>query len=80
MFMGTVEAYPSMESLMKMVCQNSPRRVILAPFMIVAGDHASNDMSGDEDSWKSEFETAGLSGGVQDEGTGRISGNSSDLY
>ena len=59
-FMGTVEAYPSMESLMKMVCQNSPRRVILAPFMIVAGDHASNDMSGDEDSWKSEFETAGF--------------------
>ena len=59
-FMGTVEAYPSMESLMKMVCQNSPRRVILAPFMIVAGDHASNDMSGDEDSWKSEFEAAGF--------------------
>lgn len=59
-FMGTVEAYPSMESLMKLVRQNSPRRVILAPFMIVAGDHASNDMSGDEDSWKAEFEAAGF--------------------
>ena len=59
-FMGTVEAYPSMESLMKLVCQRAPRRVILAPFMIVAGDHAANDLSGEEDSWKTMFEDAGF--------------------
>lgn len=59
-FMGTVEAYPSFESLEKQVKALHPGRVILAPFMIVAGDHASNDLSGeDEDSWKSRFEAAG---------------------
>ena len=36
--------------------------MVLAPFMIVAGDHANNDLAGDEeDSWKSVFEAAGFS-------------------
>ena len=30
------------------------------PFMMVAGDHAKNDMAGEEDSWKSEMENAGV--------------------
>ena len=47
-FLGTVEAYPSMETLMKMVKAYQPEKVILAPFMIVAGDHAKNDMAGDD--------------------------------
>lgn len=60
-FLGTVEAYPSMESLMKHVKKYNPRKVILAPFMIVAGDHAKNDMAGDdEDSWYSQFVQAGF--------------------
>lgn len=60
-FMGTVEAYPSMESLLKMIRPLEPKRIVLAPFMIVAGDHANNDLSGeDEDSWKSQFEAAGF--------------------
>ena len=59
-FLGTVEAYPSMESLKKQLRALAPKKVILAPFMVVAGDHANNDMSGeDEDSWKSQFETEG---------------------
>ncbi len=59
-FLGTVEAYPSMESLKKQLRALAPKRVTLAPFMVVAGDHANNDMSGeDEDSWKSQFETEG---------------------
>lgn len=59
--MGTVEAYPALESLMKQVKGQNPERVLLAPFMIVAGDHAANDLSGeDEDSWKSRFEAAGF--------------------
>ena len=45
-FLGTVEAYPSMESLMRMVKEYNPSKVVLAPFMIVAGDHAKNDMAG----------------------------------
>lgn len=59
-FMGTVEAYPPFESLEKQVKALRPKRIILAPFMIVAGDHATNDLSGaDADSWKSRFEAAG---------------------
>ena len=60
LFMGTVEAYPSMDSLLRLVGSLNPSRVHLAPFMIVAGDHARNDLAGDDaDSWKSQFEQAG---------------------
>ncbi len=60
-FLGTVEAYPSMETLLKMVKEQNPKRVVLTPFMIVAGDHATNDMAGeDPDSWKCQFEKAGF--------------------
>lgn len=60
-FLGTVEAYPSMETLMKLVRAHGAVRVILAPFMVVAGDHAMNDMSGeDEDSWRNRFEAEGF--------------------
>lgn len=59
-FLGTVEAYPTMESLLKMVHVYQPRKVVLAPFMIVAGDHAKNDMASDEpDSWYSQFKAEG---------------------
>ena len=54
LFMGTVEAYPSMDSLLRLVGSLKPSRVHLAPFMIVAGDHAHN-----ADSWKSQFKQAG---------------------
>ncbi len=58
--MGTVEAYPSMDSLLRLIGSLKPSRVHLAPFMIVAGDHAHNDLAGDDaDSWKSHFEQAG---------------------
>lgn len=59
-FLGTVEAYPTMESLLKMVHAYQPKKVVLAPFMIVAGDHAKNDMaSNDSDSWYSQFKAEG---------------------
>lgn len=60
-FLGTVEAYPSMDSLLHMVREYNPSRVVLAPFMIVAGDHATNDMAGDDpESWRCQFEAAGF--------------------
>lgn len=60
-FLGTVEAYPSLETLMKLVREHGTNRVTLAPFMVVAGDHAMNDMSSeDQDSWRSRFEAAGF--------------------
>lgn len=59
-FVGTVEAYPGVETALKQVEAFRPEKVILMPLMVVAGDHAINDMAGDEeDSWKSIFEKAG---------------------
>lgn len=60
-FLGTVEAYPSLETLMKTVQAYGAKTVTLAPFMVVAGDHALYDLSGaDKDSWRSRFEAAGF--------------------
>lgn len=59
-FIGTVEATPSLEDVLAAVSEGTYTRVVLEPLMIVAGDHANNDMAGDEeDSWKSVFEGAG---------------------
>ena len=59
-FIGTVEATPSLDDLVKAVGEGDYERVILEPLMVVAGDHANNDMAGDEeDSWKSVFEAEG---------------------
>ena len=58
--MGTEDAYPSMDSLLRLVGSLMRSRVHLAPFMIVAGDHAKNDMAGEEeDSWKNIISKAG---------------------
>ena len=60
-YIGTVEAKPDIEDLLEAVQSGGYRRVVLRPLMIVAGDHANNDMAGDDpDSWKSQFESAGL--------------------
>lgn len=60
-FLGTVEAYPSMLSLLRQVKAFHPRKIHLAPFMLVAGDHARNDMAGDEeDSWLNQFSREGF--------------------
>ena len=59
-YIGTVEAEPSLEDVLDAVKKGSYKKVVLQPLMIVAGDHANNDMAGDdEDSWKSAFEKAG---------------------
>lgn len=59
-FIGTVEAYPSLDTLMNQVRESGFSKVTLAPLMIVAGDHAANDLVGQhEDSWLSRFTRAG---------------------
>ena len=59
-FLGTVEAYPTMQSLLRMIHSFKPQKIVLAPFMIVAGDHARNDMAGeDPESWMCQFQKAG---------------------
>lgn len=74
-FMGTVEAYPSMDSLQRQVARFNPSRIHLAPFMIVAGDHAQNDLAGEgEDSWKNQFSRAGYSVVCHLKGLGEYAG------
>ena len=59
-FVGTVESSPSLEDVLAKVKAGSYKRVVLEPLMVVAGDHANNDMAGEEaDSWKTTFEDAG---------------------
>ena len=62
-FIGTVEGEPeetACEEVIKAVSAAGYKKVILRPLMVVAGDHANNDMAGDDDdSWKSQFEASG---------------------
>ena len=59
--LGTVEGYPELDKVIEKLKANKVEKVILAPFMSVAGDHAQNDMAGDEeDSWKSILEKEGF--------------------
>ena len=72
-FIGTVEAFPSVEEVLAAVQMGSYKRAVLRPLMVVAGDHANNDMAGDdEDSWKSVFETAGYEVECVLEGLGSV--------
>jgi sirohydrochlorin cobaltochelatase len=57
---GTVEATPSLDDVIAEVAKLGAKRVVLEPLMIVAGDHANNDMAGDEDdSWKTRLTAKG---------------------
>lgn len=77
-FVGTVEGEPeetSIDEVISAVADAGFKNVILRPLMVVAGDHANNDMAGDdEDSWKSIFESKGVFNSVecQIEGLGSI--------
>ena len=77
-FIGTVEGEPeetACENVIEAVKAAGYKKVILRPLMVVAGDHANNDMAGeDEDSWKSQFEASGAFDEIdtQIEGLGRI--------
>jgi sirohydrochlorin cobaltochelatase len=57
---GTVEGFPDLETTVKDVKELGIKKVILTPLMVVAGDHANNDMAGDEEgSWKTVFKSEG---------------------
>ena len=60
-FVGTVEGYPEADDIREILLKKKIKKAYLMPFMSVAGDHAKNDMAGDEnDSWKSIFTKAGI--------------------
>ena len=73
-FIGTVEGEPeetACEAVIDAVAQAGYTKVILRPLMVVAGDHANNDMAGDdEDSWKSMFTASGKFDSVDTQITG----------
>ena len=60
-FIGTVEGFPGLEHVMDQLRHAKIKKVVLKPMMVVAGDHAMNDMAGPEpDSWKSVLNKAGI--------------------
>ncbi|MHC6180572.1 sirohydrochlorin cobaltochelatase [Clostridium sp. JNZ X4-2] len=60
-FVGTVEGYPVIENIIPKLEENRIRSVTLMPFMLVAGEHALNDMAGeDSSSWKEILEDKGF--------------------
>ena len=75
-FIGTVEGKPeetACENVIEAVKAAGYTKVILRPLMVVAGDHANNDMAGsDDDSWKTVFEAAGFTVDCQIHGLGEI--------
>lgn len=59
-YVGTVEGFPDLAYVQARLQRHAVKRVHLAPLMIVAGDHAQNDLAGaQDDSWKSVLEAAG---------------------
>lgn len=79
-FVGTVEGYPTFETVLRRVKKRNIKEVTLIPLMLVAGDHAINDMASDEeDSWKSMFEAEGIKANPYLHGLGEIK-DFQDLY
>ncbi len=70
-YVGTAEGFPNLDYIISRLKKHSMTQVHLMPFMIVAGDHAQNDMAGSEpDSWKSVLEREGFQVTVQLDGLG----------
>ena len=58
--MGTVDAYPDQEAVLKKIKKSPSKRLFLVPFMLVAGEHANKNLAGNEkDSWKNRFADEG---------------------
>ena len=72
-YVGTVEAAPSVDDVLAAIEGKGYKHVVLRDMMVVAGDHANNDMAGDEeDSWKSIFTAAGYDVECVLEGLGQV--------
>lgn len=79
-YIGTVEGYPELDHLEARLQRDSRKSVTLIPLMVVAGDHAMNDMAGDEDdSWKSILKSRGYTVSADMSGMGAYRGIQ-DLY
>ncbi|MGN0658637.1 MAG: sirohydrochlorin cobaltochelatase [Emergencia sp.] len=74
-YIGTVEAEPTLDDVIAALKDGEYKKVVLEPLMVVAGDHANNDMAGDEeDSWKTALENEGYEVECLLQGLGQIEG------
>lgn len=72
-YVGTVEGWPEVDSVIRQLKADGQRKVRLVPMMLVAGDHARNDMAGNTpDSWKSQLEAQGMEVHCHLGGLGRL--------
>jgi sirohydrochlorin cobaltochelatase len=72
-FVGTVEGLPSYDDVIAQLKRTKAKKVTLAPAMLVAGDHAQNDIGGDEsDSWKSRLTSVGYTVTPRFQGLGQV--------
>lgn len=71
---GTVEGFPDLQNVVDKLEIADVSKVTLMPFMVVAGDHAKNDMAGEDDSWKRELEDAGYEVQAVVKGLGEMEG------
>lgn len=73
-FVATVEGTPELSDARQQMARLQKKQVILTPFMLVAGDHAVNDMAGEEDSWRTELEADGYAVTAVVKGLGEYAG------
>ena len=70
-YIGVVEGFPTLDYVVSGLVKDKIKKVVLKPLMIVAGDHASNDMAGDEDdSWKTAVKAKGINVVTEVQGLG----------
>ena len=74
-FIGCVEGFPAFDDMLAALSASGKKTVLLKPFMVVAGDHANNDMAGDEDdAWKVLLTKAGFKVTPELRGLGSLDG------
>ena len=74
-YVGTVEGFPELDYIENRLRHREVKRVLLAPLMIVAGEHAKNDLAGsDDDSWASQLRAAGYDVTLDMRGMGELAG------
>jgi sirohydrochlorin cobaltochelatase len=79
-YVGTVEGYPTLQDIIRRLNKDEIKEVTLMPLMLVAGDHAKNDMASDEeDSWKTVLQNQGIKVNIYLHGLGEIT-KFQDIY
>lgn len=71
---GTVEGFPNLWDVMAKLEITEKKKIVLMPFMVVAGDHAKNDMAGEKDSWEAVMKEAGYEVRTLMTGLGEMAG------